>query len=402
MATIDSDGDGWSDAQELQARTDPYNKDTDGDGYWDPKDANPIDPYINIVQSTLCPESTLSPEPEAVPEPTPVTPLQQETVTTSALPEELPIPTVQLSETIDEESLSTELITREYTWEYQGEWRWEVELPQFLYEYYQTLPRPPTKNYSVYITHPLDDPYIDLLVEKIRNAAQQKRFSEYEIVEFATAFVQSLPYTVDFVTTPYDEYPRYPVETLTDNGGDCEDTSILLASIIDKLGYGVVLINLPDHCAVGVEGSGDFYGTCWEYEGVKYYYIETTGEGWGIGELPDEYKGSAASIYPLIPVPILTHEGSIKGRGYVAELEVKIDNLGTAPANNVSVLAGFDTGGGMVWNSQESEPFTIGVNQQATVKLNLRIPLGKHTRLIVQITMDNVLVDESHTDWFDT
>ena len=42
----DSDGDGWTDQQEINAGTDPYNKDTDGDGYWDPNDGNPLDPDI--------------------------------------------------------------------------------------------------------------------------------------------------------------------------------------------------------------------------------------------------------------------------------------------------------------------------------------------------------------------
>jgi hypothetical protein len=175
-----------------------------------------------------------------------------------------------------------------------------------------------------------------------------------------------------------------------------------LASIIDKMGYGVVLIILPNHAGVGVKGGDNLYGTYWEYKGSKYYYVETTGENWGIGELPDEYENTAASIYPMIPVPILTHDGSIKGSGYFAEVEVKVSNLGTAPAYNVSVLGGFDAGEGMVWNSQKSELFTLGVGQEATVKLNLKIPFGKHTRLIIQIGIDDVLVDESRTEWFDT
>jgi len=39
---IDSDGDGWSDDQESLAGTDPFDKDTDGDGYWDPIDPNAL------------------------------------------------------------------------------------------------------------------------------------------------------------------------------------------------------------------------------------------------------------------------------------------------------------------------------------------------------------------------
>jgi hypothetical protein len=45
----DSDGDGWSDAQEKLAGTDPQKLDTDDDGYWDPHDANPLDPDIPIA-----------------------------------------------------------------------------------------------------------------------------------------------------------------------------------------------------------------------------------------------------------------------------------------------------------------------------------------------------------------
>ena len=38
----DSDGDGWSDEQELAAGTNPLNVDSDGDGIWDSKDSNPL------------------------------------------------------------------------------------------------------------------------------------------------------------------------------------------------------------------------------------------------------------------------------------------------------------------------------------------------------------------------
>ncbi len=54
----DSDGDGWNDEQEEIAGTDPYNKDTDDDGYWDPKDENPLDSNIPLKQTTLTPIPT--------------------------------------------------------------------------------------------------------------------------------------------------------------------------------------------------------------------------------------------------------------------------------------------------------------------------------------------------------
>ena len=298
---------------------------------------------------------------------------------------------------------STEMVTQQYAWVYGGqEWSWDAQIPQALYDYYKQLPRPPTSNYSVYVTHPMDDNYLDALIDKIKNASQQAGYNEFQTIEFTIAFVQSLPYTADSVTTPYDEYPRYPVETLMDEGGDCEDTSILLASLLNGLGYGVVLILPPEHAAVGLLGGEGIYGTYWEYDEGKYYYIETTGKGWEIGQLPEVYEGTSASVFPMIPIPIITHEWDIKSVGNTLELEVTVNNLGTAAAENVSVLAGFDAGEDLMWNGELSEPFQVGVGQQVTIKLYLRPTLGEHTRLVVQIGIDGVRVDESYSQWVDT
>ena len=327
---------------------------------------------------------------------------QMPTVDIAMQPEEQPATSVQLPSETEQGTESSESVRVNYSWSYEDDWTWELDIPVSLYEYYRQLPRPPTGNYSVYVTHPSDDPYIEMLVEKIEEAASKKGFSEYQTVEFAAAFVQGLPYTADSVSTPYDEYPRYPIETLLDNGGDCEDTSILLASIVDKMGYGVALIVTSNHCAVGLKGSEKMYGSYYEYEGSRYYYVETTGEGWGIGEIPDQYRNSSANIYPIIPTPVITHEATVRSNGYMAEVEVTVRNEGTAPAYSVTVLAGFDAGENMLWNSQKCEPFTLGIGQKATVKLTLQVPLNKYTRLIVQVGNDNVLVDESYTSWFDT
>jgi len=71
----DTDGDGWSDAQELAAGTDPLLTDTDGDGYWDSHDANPLD--SDIPEGSAIPTLTPTPTPEA---------------TATAKPTESPIP----------------------------------------------------------------------------------------------------------------------------------------------------------------------------------------------------------------------------------------------------------------------------------------------------------------------
>lgn len=309
---------------------------------------------------------------------------------------------IEIAETIQKAPRSNEFIERHFTWEYFGEWNWDVLIPEALYDYYHEIPRPPTRNYSIYVTHPWDDPYINSMVNKIKGAAEEKGYDEYQMVEFTIAFVQSLPYTVDSVTSPFDEYPRYPVETLVDGGGDCEDTSILLAALLNEMGYGVVLLGLPEHMAVGLKGGENIYGTYWEYEGAKYYYIETTGSGRKIGELPDEYTDMSASIYTMQPVPIITHEWDLESEGIYVMLKVKVNNLGTTTAYNVFVFSGFDAGNDKVWSSTQSETFNLEPDMQVTATLYLHPPpLGVHTRLLVQVAMGGYNVSESYSDWFD-
>jgi len=123
-------------------------------------------------------------------------------------------------------------------------------------------------------------------------------YSETDNVMNVITFVQSLPYFKDASSTTMDEYPRYPIETLVDNGGDCEDTAILTAAMLREMGYGVVLVNPPGHMAVGVKCSS-CSGTNYTYGGDKYYYLETTGNNYKIGQMPDEYRNQKVNIIPM-------------------------------------------------------------------------------------------------------
>ncbi|MDP3879795.1 MAG: hypothetical protein Q8Q07_05765 [Dehalococcoidales bacterium] len=193
-------------------------------------------------------------------------------------------------------------VTQGYQWIYQGTpWQWDLPIPLSLYVEYRERPRPESAFYWVEMAKdPGDDLYIDRMIEHIESIALEGNFSAVEKLNFVIAFVQGLPYTVDEETTPYDEYPRYPIETIFDRGGDCEDTSLLVAALLDRMGYDVALLLLREarHMAVGVAlagGSGSYY----LHNGKKYFYLETTGEGWQIGELPSSITDSSAQVYPL-------------------------------------------------------------------------------------------------------
>ena len=141
------------------------------------------------------------------------------------------------------------------------------------------------------------------LTREFQNVFKRHReWSKQERVDFVLSFVQSLPYTLDDVTTGYDEFRRYAIETLIEGGGDCEDTTILVAAILRGLGEKTALIFTPGHIALGV--SGNFTGASVTYNGTEYYYCETTGTGWTVGTLPPSFGTTVTDIVPLTPSKI--------------------------------------------------------------------------------------------------
>jgi hypothetical protein len=191
---------------------------------------------------------------------------------------------------------------REFAWDYGGlQWTWNLTIPKLLYNEYQSVPvservqNGPAGYGFLCTTH---DSYVISLADALNESATGKGYGSYEKVSFILAFVQSLPYTSDFVTTGYDEYPRFPLETLVDGGGDCEDTSILFATLTLILNYDTIFISPPSHYAIGIWGN-NLAGSYYTLHNRTYYYCETTGNNWKIGQLPDEYKGVSAYLYTI-------------------------------------------------------------------------------------------------------
>ena len=190
-----------------------------------------------------------------------------------------------------------------FEWSYKGyDWTWSLDIPKTLYEAYKNVPVSTRLEYQAsgygFLTT-TNDAYLQMVAEKLQEASSQEGFESYDEVSFVLAFIQSLPYTSDSVTSGHDEYPRFPLETLVDNGGDCEDTAILFATLTIIMGYGTVYINPPEHYAVGILGEEGLPGYYFTYEDRRYYYCETTGDGWAIGDLPIEYQDVEATIYEI-------------------------------------------------------------------------------------------------------
>lgn len=224
----DNDHDGLTLREELELGTDPENIDTDGDGIWDSFDTNPKGGGRYLV--------------------------------------------------------------RVLNWNYVQAWSKTLQIHSDIFDYYKnwyTHHGSPTPKIAVTWINPQgpDYPIIKDLADYIKSSADNQG---YNPVKMAVSLVQQLPYVAD-INTGYDSYVKFPIETLVDENGDCEDTAILASSILEVMGYDTVLLEYSKHIAIGVWCS-DCTGSYYEFEGRKYYYYETTNPNWGLGQIPDEIK----------------------------------------------------------------------------------------------------------------
>lgn len=179
----------------------------------------------------------------------------------------------------------------------------DISVDRNVYEYYKSLERyyfdsdGNSTDIANYINDNVNLANIEITIDKFRFLCYTNNWSEARMINEITAFVQSLPYEYDTVTTGHDEYPKYPVETLYDGAGDCEDTSFLLCAFLKELGYGCAVIQFEDHAAVGVKMEPDSHkGMYFTKDSDCYYYIETTATGYDIGDIPEEYQGREAYL----------------------------------------------------------------------------------------------------------
>lgn len=141
-----------------------------------------------------------------------------------------------------------------------------------------------------------DDPIIVDIATRLKQMAINRGYSEVETINYALRFCQSMKYSYDNTSMGADEYWRFPVETLYDETGDCEDTSFLFSSICEAMGYDAAILLFPGHAAVGVASSAASGTYVTGGNGVSYFYCETTAPGWELGELPQELEGQEVDV----------------------------------------------------------------------------------------------------------
>jgi hypothetical protein len=165
-----------------------------------------------------------------------------------------------------------------------------------LYEYYQQKTHyATTNNLDTFVT-----PYaLALVAADIRSVYPL----EEDFVNAVLMMVHQIPYEVV-------AEPKFPVETLVENQGDCDLLSYIASSLIRAQDLNVVLLHYEaeSHMNIGVSlpnppSDARTTVTYVDYGGSRYYVAECTGNdwqnGWRVGEMPPDLDGAQVAIIPI-------------------------------------------------------------------------------------------------------
>jgi hypothetical protein len=281
----------------------------------------------------------------------------------------------------------------QYSWNYLGRHQLTIPNATALYWYDRSLPREQSEDYGLYVFNSLDDDYLNYVLHRLIGLSGTT--DSMQQLNFIAGFVQSLEYREDSFFNASYEYPRYPVETLNEHGGDCEDKAILCAQLLTLAGYNVTLIRLPDHMAVGVR-----LAHVEDYTAFAdgYYFLESTAGFSPVGRVPSEFLGvTNYTLFPISSRPLYVHNW-LNATHYQSSNEnfvlvtIVVKNLGlcAAPVD----VRGFFAAGMDQYNIQKVSLTRLNPGSAAQVSLRVNVPSGIATLLKTQTVYNGVVQDE--------
>jgi hypothetical protein len=156
----------------------------------------------------------------------------------------------------------------------------------------------------------VENPKIYNLICYIMEVSERNTLSMYETCQFILDFVQkpNIDYEFDEMCDEignYEDYARFPIETLYDKRGDCDCKAVLAAALFGAAGIPTLFILSHNHAAIAVHiprEHMEFFSNnnaVFTYKGKQYYYCETTGDFWVLGQIPDKHNINEFEIIDL-------------------------------------------------------------------------------------------------------
>jgi len=122
--------------------------------------------------------------------------------------------------------------------------------------------------YRAFVDEPHQEPMYEAMLFGMRRLRDSLGLDADRYAELIVSAVQSLDYRTD----PIYLEPKFPIETVGDANGDCDDKTLLAAGLLAREGYDVaILLFTPEqHVSLGIRTNGSTYGAS------GYALVETT------------------------------------------------------------------------------------------------------------------------------
>jgi len=189
------------------------------------------------------------------------------------------------------------------------------------------------KTYRAMVNDPAQEEMYSDLINDFKKTRLSQGLSNDEYLELIAVYIQSLTYE-----TREQNPAKFPIETVVDRAGDCDDKSLLLAGLLSREGYTVALFLFgPEaHMAIGVD-SEDFL-----YKRTGYAFLETT--NYSFVGIPTDTLGGNLTLYSDPVVIPISNGTKLYGSGNetryiydmymlsdqrVKELEPEVKSMGT-------------------------------------------------------------------------
>jgi hypothetical protein len=150
------------------------------------------------------------------------------------------------------------------------------------------------QSYRAMVQDPAQDSLYTALLTETNKIGIRQNLSDDEYLELIAVYVQSLRYE-----TQEQNPAKFPIETIVDRAGDCDDKSLLFAGLLSREGYPVALLLFgpESHMAVGV-GSDDYH-----YKNTGYSFVEMTNYSF-VGVPTDKLGGNITLYSDPVIIPI--------------------------------------------------------------------------------------------------
>ena len=245
-----------------------------------------------------------------------------------------------------------------------------ISITETLYEYFQT------RNHQIYNNNDLAKFVTPSTLEPVANDLWTIYDNPEDFANGVLMVTHQIPYQESISQ-------KYPIETITENEGDCDLFSFIAASIMKAGGIDVTLLLFEEqeHMTVGVHlpetpKDARTAASFFTHNEKRYFIAECTGNfenGWRVGECPDLIQGATAQIIPLDEINEITSPDQVSSSyssPQHSSLHLSVSTEFAIAQNDIQII-------GSLSPSLEGENITIYVSSYgsaltklATVKTN--------------------------------